>query len=197
MTKEDCKKESLNILIHGYNVKDPMETIGKLKPHLDNVVMFNYGWFGLASVLLYNKREAQKLKLLLDANPNATVIAHSNGCAITVAAAKMGAKMDNLICINPALKVNTKVPESIKRIAVIHTEHDTPTKAARFFDKIPFIQLIIPNAWGAMGAKGAKDKRAVNFDFTEFLSGHSEFFKFSKISQLLPVIKQWIKSINA
>lgn len=184
----------MNILIHGYNVKDPMKTIGRLKQHLDDTRMFNYGWFGLTSVLLYNKREAKLLKELLDANPNANVWAHSNGCAIAVEAARMGAKIDNLICINPALKVNTKFPESIKRIAVIHTEHDSPTKAARFFDKVPFIQLIIPNAWGAMGAKGARDERSVNFDFTEFLKGHSEFFRPSKISQLLPVIKQWIKS---
>lgn len=184
----------MNILIHGYNVKDPMQTVGKLESYLDDTHMFNYGWFGLTSVLLYNKREARRLKEPLDVNPNANVWAHSNGCAIAVEAARMGANISNLICINPALKVDTKFPESIKRIAVIHTDHDKPTKAARFFDKVPLIQLLIPNAWGAMGAKGASDERAVNFDFTEFLSGHSEFFRADKINELLPVIKQWIKS---
>lgn len=182
----------MNVLVHGYNVHDPMTTVGKLQKYLPNTYLFDYGWFGLTSVLLYNKREAKRLKKLLDKNPNSTVYAHSNGCAIAVEAARMGAKIKNLVCINPALKVDTKFPDTIKRIAVIHTDHDKPTKAARLFDKIPFIQLIVPNAWGAMGSDGATDPRVTNFDYTQYLKGHSAFFQDRKLQKLLPAIREWV-----
>lgn len=183
----------MNILVHGYNVTDPQVTVGKLQTRLEDTYLFDYGWFGLLSVLMYNKREAKRLKELLDNNPDSTVYAHSNGCAIAVEAAKMGAKMKRLVCINPALKVDTDFPDSIKHVGVIFTKHDKPTKAARFFDKVPFIQLIVPNAWGAMGAEGPKSHRAAKFDFSGTLKGHSDFFLKKNLDKLFPLIQDWIK----
>lgn len=184
----------MNILVHGYNVSDPMTTVGRLESRMKNTYLFDYGWFGLTSVLLYNKREAKRLKGVLDSNPNSTVYAHSNGCAIAVEAARMGAKIKRLICINPALKVDTDFPDSIRRIAVIHTKNDVPTKAARFFDKVPFIQLIVPNAWGAMGSDGATDPRVRNFDLTPSLKGHSDFFTNKSLNDNLPMIRKWVEN---
>lgn len=185
----------MNTLIHGFNVHDPEKSIGKLQSFLDKSFMFEYGWFGLISVLLYNKREAKKLKKLLSANNENTVFAHSNGCAIAVESARKGAKIKTLICINPALKCNTKFPQSIERIIVIHTKHDKPTKAARFFDKVPFIQLIIPNAWGAMGARGSSldDSRVKNWDLSFRLTGHSDFFENDNLKWIMPRLKEMIQ----
>jgi len=186
----------MNILVHGFNVKDPEKTVGKLKPYVKDPIMFEYGWFGLISVLLYNKREAGKLKVLLDrnqGNSKSVVYAHSNGCAIAVEAARQGAKIDSLICINPALKCDTEFPDSIKTVLVIHTEHDRPTKAARFFDKIPFVQIIVPNAWGAMGAKGytGTDNKVRNWNLSEWLKGHSDFFKKHNLDMFMDQLNKW------
>lgn len=183
-----------NILVHGFNTSDPQETVGKLQAYLEQSFLFNYGWFGLMSVLLYNKREAKKLKSIIDSDQDNVVYAHSNGCAIAVEAARQGAKIKTLICINPALKCNTVFPGTIERVLVIHTKHDRPTKAASFFDKIPLIQLIVPNAWGAMGAKGHSidDKRVTNWNLSALLKGHSEFFEKENLNFLMPDLKKWI-----
>ena len=184
----------MNILVHGFNVKDPESSIGKLQKHLENSVMFNYGW-RLFSVLWHNRKDAKKLKKLLGKNLNSSVWAHSNGCAIAVEAARRGGSIKSLICINPALKKDTIFPSSIERIIVIHTNHDVPTKAAAFFDKVPLLQLLVPNAWGKMGAKGATslDDRVVNVDLSEKLKGHSDFFGDSNLKLLMPHIQSLIK----
>lgn len=186
----------MNILIHGFNVRDPEKSIGKLKPYLGGSLMFNYGWFELLSVLFKNKKEARKLKKLLGSNlppKGRTIWAHSNGCAIAVEAARQGANIETLICINPALKCNTEFPDSIGRVLVIYTRHDKPTRAARFFDKVPFIQILIPNAWGAMGAKGysGNDKRVKNWNLSELLEGHSDFFKKENLDWSMPKLERW------
>lgn len=180
----------MNILVHGINVRDAKDSIGKLSNHLTDSYIFDYGW-RLFSVLWHNRRDAKKLKKLLGSNFNYNVFAHSNGCAISVEAAKRGGSIKNLICINPALKKDTVFPHSIERIIVIHTNHDIPTRAAAFFDKIPLLQLFVPNAWGKMGAKGATclDGRIVNFDFTHKLDGHSDFFKDENLEDLMPEIE--------
>ena len=184
----------MDILVHGYNVKDPKYTVGKLKPYVDTPFVFDYGWFSLISVLLYNKREAKRLKVVTSGYEGSTVYAHSNAAAIAVESARQGARIKLLICINPALKCKTFFPESIERVIVIHTKHDRPTRAARFFDKVPFIQLLVPNSWGAMGAKGARldDDRVFNWDLSDRLAGHSDFFKDDSIEGLMIDLKKLI-----
>lgn len=183
----------MNILVHGFNVRDPKKSTGKLHKCLDECISFNYGWRELISVMLCNKRDAKKLKDITMLHKS-NIYAHSNGCAISVESARQGAKIKALICINPALKRKTKFPPSIDRILVIHTKHDKATKAARFFDRIPFIQLLIPNAWGAMGAKGysGDDKRVVNWDLSITLKGHSDFFEDENLDSYMGQIKEWI-----
>ena len=181
----------MNILIHGFNVRDPEKSVGKIQSYLDNTFMFNYGWRELVSVMWCNKKDAKELKHLIKGMVSAaTVYAHSNGCAVAVESARQGAEIKTLVCINPALKIDTKFPESIGRIIVIHTKHDKATKAARFFDKVPFIQLLIPNAWGAMGAKGysGDDERVVNLDLSKDLDGHSDFFNKDNLDKNMPVL---------
>lgn len=184
---------NLNILVHGFNVKDPERSTGKLKPYLENPHMFNYGW-RLFSVLWHNRVDAKRLAKLLYLNTGSNVWAHSNGCAIAVEAARRGAPIKNLICINPALKKDTIFPNSIERIIVIYTNHDVPTRAAAFFDKIPFLQLFVPNSWGAMGSKGptSPDVRLKKLNFTQNLKGHSDFLEHEKLKALIPHVKRFI-----
>lgn len=190
------------VLVHGFNVADPTETVGKLKAYLKDSIMFNYGW-RFFSVLWHNKKDAKVLKdnlnYALGQNKERIVFAHSNGCAIAVEAARQGAIIDNLICINPALKRDTVFPCLIKNILVIHTKHDKSTKSARFFDKVPLIQILIPNAWGDMGASGASvdDKRVTNLNLSDSLNGHSDFFDDSNLDEFMPQVNEWILSNKA
>lgn len=195
-TKKQGGGGSMITLIHGFNVSDPEESTGKLRYYLDGAIMFNYGW-RFFSVLWHNKKDAKALKGILNNARSAgdrVIFAHSNGCAIAVEAARQGAKINNLICINPALKTNTIFPSSIERILVVYTVHDKATRSARFFDRVPFIQLLIPNAWGAMGAKGSEtpDERVNNWDLSSTLNGHSDFFKDENLDRYMPEIKKWL-----
>jgi hypothetical protein len=182
----------MEICVHGFNIKDPQETVGKLTPYLDDPYIFDYGWFGLFSVLLYNKREAKKLNDIIAFNSVDAVYAHSNGAAIAVESARRGAKIKTLVCINPALKVDTVFPDSIEKIIVVYTKHDMPTRVASFFDKVPLICLLVPNAWGKMGAKGPsiEDDRIIKLDFTNELREHSDFFEEDNLDLLMPRIKK-------
>lgn len=183
----------MDILVHGFNVTDPNKSVGKLVKFLPGAEMFNYGWFGIFSVMFRNRREAKKLKRKY--GNGHTVWAHSNGCAISVEAARQGMEIDTLVCINPALKVDTDFPDTIKNVIVIHTEHDSPTKAAKFFDTLPILAIFAPNAWGAMGAYGAKDKRAINMDMTKLLKGHSAAFEDDNVPIVVARVKSKMKEL--
>lgn len=184
---------AITFLLHGFNVRDKgVDTVNKLIPYLEvenrgQIIKHSYGWFGLLSVLFKNKKIAKRLKRekdMLCGNSLAYAVGHSNGCAIIVESARRGTNYDTILLINPALKTYTEFPPNIKKIVVVHTNHDIATLTARFLDKVPFVQLAIPNAWGAMGSKGyiGEDKRVVNFDFTSSLDGHSDIFEDDKLN---------------
>ena len=185
-------------LVHGFNVKDDGDsTINKVEPFLladatHEYTKWKYGWFGLLSVLFKNKKVAKKIARNMNKRHSActNAIGHSNGCAILVETAKR-AKIETLILINPALKVDTKFPASIGKIICFYTKHDKPTKTAAFFDRVPVIQLIIPNAWGKMGAKGyaGPDGRVQNINMSADVGGHSEIFKDQNIQKYGEMIR--------
>lgn len=180
----------MRVLIHGFNERNPKESVGKLRDYLIDTFMFNYGW-RFFSVLWHNRIDAKKLKRYLNSNLYSDVWAHSNGAAIAVEAARQGAKIKTLIIINGALKCNTDFPNSIEKIIIVYTRHDIPTRAARFFNMVPIIGWFIPNAWGAMGAKGSsiKSSRIINLDCTNELGEHSDFFDDENLKVLVSKIK--------
>ena len=182
------RNEIKTVLVHGFNINDEgKHTVQKLLPalkrrHKGVVKNWAYGWFGLFSVIFRNKSVAKGIKAYLEQSVWQTdnyAVGHSNGCAILVEAARQGCKFKRLLLINPALKVDTVFPDSIESIVIVHTEADKPTRTARFFDRVPLVQLIVPNAWGAMGAlgyQGKADKRVTNKDMSFVLEGHSDIF---------------------
>lgn len=194
---------TVNILVHGFNVSDPKESIGTLEEFVPDWYSYNYGWAGLVTVLRHNKDFAKDLKDIIAYHrmhgaDTINVIAHSNGCAVAVEAARQGAIIDKLVAISPALKVNLRFPNNIKSVTVFYTPHDLPTRAARFLDWIPFIQLMVPNAWGAMGAKGPKynieelgtsyqDIRVTKSRQVE-VKGHSDWFKPKNLKWFAPLL---------
>lgn len=180
--------ESTTILVHGYNVSDGGEkTVQKLQKYFyelsrQTTFNWNYGHFNLMNVIFKNKKVAKRIKDYVSnvkKGKSCYAVGHSNGCAILVNSARQGARFDKLLLINPALKVDTVFPENIGEIIVVHTKHDVPTNVAKILDKIPFLCLAIPNAWGAMGKNGykGKDKRVTNLNMSKVLKGHSDVFE--------------------
>lgn len=200
-------------LLHGFNVTDGgADTVERLRPFLREnpnstlVKSWKYGWFGLLSVLFKNKLVAKKLKAAHEQVFPAGLcyaVGHSNGCAILLLAAQLGMSFKTLLLINPALNVDTVFPPNIEQVIVVHTEDDVPTRVARWFDRIPFIGLVIPNAWGAMGAYGyeGSDPRVMNIDLTGVLKGHSDLFEeknafyMEKVVGLLYTVEPGTKNI--
>jgi len=181
-------KRSTTFLLHGFNVRDKGEdTIEIMRPQLREItkgslISYRYGWLGLFGVMLKNKKIAKAIAGIQSAEMkenNIFAVAHSNGAAIIVEAARQGAKFDKVLLINPALKVKTVFPESIGEVIVVYTKHDKPTQTARVLDKIPLLCLFIPNAWGAMGKVGykGKDPKVTNIDASSVLDGHSDLFE--------------------
>ena len=190
-------KKDMTYLVHGFNVMDKgAGSVKKLMPFLKRgtagkVINYPYGWFGLISVLFRNKTVARNLAEKIHAENRRAhyknenfIVGHSNGCAIIVEAMKLNVHFKNVILINPALKVDTVFPSKADHITVIYTSKDLPTKTARFLDKVPLFSLIIPNAWGAMGAKGFRgnDDRVQNIDMSDYLDGHSDIFSDYKVN---------------
>lgn len=134
-----------------------------------NVHCADYGWFGLLSVRLFNRRVSKKI--VESITNHSTGIGHSNGCTILVEACKRGAMIDNLILINPALDRDTIFPDNIKNIIVYHNIFDSAVRISRWLPWHP---------WGDMGRVGYRgnDKRVVNVETSEIyeIRGHSTIF---------------------
>lgn len=168
-------------LVHGYNVKDGGEaTIDQLLPALDKApcfpIEYDYGYTGMMDILKHNKDYASELRdISINFEDEQFAIGHSNGCAIIVEAARQGAEFKRVLLINPALQVDTKFPDTIGEVLVVHTKHDVPTRAARWGNRIPFLRWFVPPAWGAMGAKGGTHAH-YNYNLSEFIFGHSAVF---------------------
>ena len=165
-------------LIHGFNIKDEgAATTGTIKKELErhgyNVIEITYGFFHRMRVRFCNKGLAHVIADLVE--PDSTVIAHSNGAAISFIASELGAPWKNMTLVNPALDKNVKFPEQLENIQVWYAPHDKWTGLAKF----------IPNSiWGAMGRlgyQGDPDNRVIQYDqekiLGRFQDEHSGMFQ--------------------
>lgn len=195
-------EKTINIGVPGIHTGDPKKTIWKIGRFLDNFDVFYYGFVSVLGARFGNKKNGKVLKRMLSSiKGKINIYAHSNGNPITIIAAKEGAKIECLISLNAALKANTVFPENIKRVLVIYTKHDKATKAARFFDRLPFIGFFIPDSWGAMGALGSTSgqQNVTNFCTDDILSDHGDIFdgdinNVDDLKVLMPIIKHWIET---
>ena len=185
------------ILIHGFNVWDGgRATVGRLAPFFNarGVPHFavNYGHFGLLETRLKNIRVAKRVALACAAAAEqyVVVVGHSNGCAIAhLAATEFRAKIDKLVYINPALKKDMPLPDSVGALDVWHSPSDRPVRLAKW---------LLPSRmrpWGEMGAtgyQGAEDRRIRNFNkqqaFRVHSSSHSDVFALAKLPYFGPLI---------
>lgn len=181
-------------LLHGFNVTDPMKSVGKLIPYLEQEdiepKLFRYGWIFLLGARFGNKRIARMFADVVEEGD--MVIGHSNGCCIAHMAAHLGAPIERMAYINPALDRDARLAKQVQHLDVWHSPSDKPVRFAR----------VLPwNAWGDMGAvgySGKPDTRITNFDKEHMQiahsDSHSDVFTYPKIRYFGPNIVQKLLS---
>ena len=163
-----------------------------------NNFLFDYGYITVLGALFKNKSIAKRFAKYISNKQPSTVYAHSNGNAIAVIAAKKyGAEIENLICIGAALRRDIKFPESIKNILVLSSQHDSATKSARFFNRIPLIRRFVPNVWGSMGTDNhiGDDPRVTKVYLDGYISDHSDYFTDGDLQKVERVIDDWLDAL--
>ena len=165
------------VLIHGFNVKDGgAKTIDRLAPYLIEAGYFcdideaDYGFFNLLAVRF---RKHSAIRRIVKALENAdVVISHSNGGNYENKALKLLEHHDRkyrVIRISPALNSKARIPDNIETGHVFYTRTDFWV----------WISAILPwHPWGRQGWKGytGKDTRIKNWEFTDIVRGHSDWF---------------------
>ena len=137
------------VLTHG--ILTDGRDIDRLRPALmedyASVLRGYYDWSFLVRVRLCNHALSTMMAGLV--LPGTDGVAHSNGCAIQLEAARLGAPFRNLVFVNPALDADVDVPETVQRLIVLYTPHDTPTRVAKY---------LLWHPWGDMGRKGYRGR---------------------------------------
>lgn len=159
------KIKTVVILVHGYNVSNPEQTVNKLRPYFEEldclVETFTYGHTNLFQVRWNNPRLAKRLAMRTAywhaKGYQIIVVGHSNGCAI----AHLGARnhefyADVMLAINPALEKKLNPCRAAKKSVVLFNEGDQPVRWARRLSRIIPKSWFDARPWGEMGAVGYK-----------------------------------------
>lgn len=193
-------------LIHGFNVWNPEKSVGKMRTFFEAVgfhcIVVNYGHTGLMETKLKNPKIAKQIAAMtasLDPKVPVYAVGHSNGCAILhMATNEYSARINKLIYINPALKVDSAPGIHVEDLHVWHSPSDKPVKWAKKLHKVPLLRHFNPKPWGAMGAYGyqGKDTRVLNFnkqrDFKISSNAHSDVFEWTKLPYFAPLMVSYI-----
>ena len=162
-------KQTLVILIHGFNVSDEGEdTVQRLIPYFEQegytCINFHYRWTGFLGVKWVNYTRAKSLRHLIELNKRlgkyVIVCGHSNGCALAHMAMQEQENPkyhpDKVIYINAALTENAKPGKGVKETYVLFSPNDRPVVIAQWIANILPDFMEIGRPWGWMGAVGYK-----------------------------------------
>lgn len=180
------------ILGHGWNVSNPMSTVGKLKKPFEklgyHVEVLNYGYWPhtwQATKFNYSvaRRLAKMVNVLQAKGFEVDYVGHSNGVAIGyIANDKFGMCVNTFVAINPALKKNLNPSNNAQLVQVWHNDGDRAVVLGKWLRWLTgWARKARP--WGEMGNEGytGKDKNVVNFncseDFKVKAHGHSAVFQ--------------------
>lgn len=137
------------LLVHGWRVRDPMRTIGRLIGPLAALgyspLLLRYGYTLTPASTRHHTRKAAK-NWAPRTTPGDVVIGHSNGCNL---AWELSHDADNradaMVWINPALDPDCIPGRSVSRLLVLYNQADWAVGLASF---LPF------SIWGEMGRRG-------------------------------------------
>ena len=165
------------VLIHGYN--DPTageRNVDRLAPYLRaaghtvDTDTADYGWFSLFMVRFHKYSAVRRIRAALwEAD---AVISHSNGSNYENKALRSlhgHTRNYRVVRLSPALNRSTGVADNVDLGFVFHTKADIA---------VWFAALLPWHPWGSQGRKGyrGKDSRIINWDFSDTVSGHSDWF---------------------
>ena len=201
------------ILIHGYNVSDPRQTVGKFRQHFEalgcQVEMYSYGYWPLPiQVSRRNPKFASEVaKRVFFHHTNGRevyLVAHSNGCVIThLMANKYSWPVEKMLAIHPALRETLHPCRVAKKTLVVHNDGDKAVTAGKLLGWLG--KIFIPKTWkfrpwGEMGRIGYMgfNNDITNIDTNskkdfnptawghsdEFSKGKSDYFM-SRLAQML------------
>jgi len=182
------------VLVHGFNVRDGgAQTVDRLAPFLEAAGYTvdkdeaDYGWFGLLAVRI---RKYYAVRRIVNALHDADVIiSHSNGSNYehkALALLEHRKKAYQIIRLSPALNSSTGVTVNVATAAVFHTHTDWITWLSG---------LLWFHPWGRQGQKGytGDDRRIVNYDYTDLILNHSDWFKDGNIEIVAADIIEFLK----
>lgn len=140
--------------IHGFNVWDGGKgSVGKLARHFPDPVVHDYGWTFLLRLRFVNDRTVEKILPCI--KPGDTLVAHSNGCLIAWQLVMAGAPVAAVICIQPALRRDTRWPEDLP-VLCCYNPSDYVVELGRMWSR--FVSVANPlrdrHGWGAAGRSG-------------------------------------------
>lgn len=191
-------------LIHGFNVCDGgRDTVGRLAPALRaagwQVRMHDYGWTG--PLRLRFRNEATVERLLPEIEPGDCLVGHSNGCLIAWQLADMGAPVDGVVCIQPALRRDTQW--SVPALCLYNPD-DIAVRFGRIWSRLASIVTWRWHGWGAAGAHGFNPGAgsAARVDVTNWntdadywrhpAAGHSAIFARDVVMYWARLIAAWL-----
>lgn len=170
-------------LIHGFNVSDGGRgSVGRLAPFLPRPAkLHSYGWTGLLGLSCANRRAIQKMLQVI--KPGDAIVAHSNGCLIAWQLAEvMGADLRAVVCINPALRRDTRWHPDVP-VLCLHNSTDWVVQLGRMWGRLFPVDGIEAQGWGAAGRYGftGPNRNVANWDTAMAwwdvpVTGHSGVF---------------------
>lgn len=184
-------------LIHGFNVLDGGKgSIGRLTPWLHDPVPHSYGWVFLLRLRWINDRTVEQMLPTIQSGD--VLIAHSNGALIAWRLVMAGAPVSAVVCIQPALRRDTRWPEWLP-VLCLHNDDDWIVSMGRAWGR--FVSVANPwrlrHGWGAAGRYGfyAMQPMVENWDTLHGpfpAAGHSGIFQGCALSYWAPKIARWI-----
>lgn len=174
------------VLLHGWRVRDPRKTTGRLAPHFAahgyDIALRDYGYHLLAlDTRQASRKEALKISggTAVNLADGDLVVGHSNGAAIALELSHHTTKKIDLVLINAAADRDMVPGSSTGRCLVIHSGRDWA---------VLFGGLIPGSRWGRMGRDGytpdngeLSDSRMLNLSMQDVPwvrhAGHSGFAK--------------------
>lgn len=141
------------LLIHGWRVKDPHMSIGRLAPHLASLgyepLVLRYGFTLTASQTRFRSNKAAK-NWSARTLPDDVVIGHSNGSRVAFEMSHTGECLARtMVWIQPALDADLVPGRSVERLLVLYNPFD---RAVRMGSWMP------DSIWGPMGSEGYSGK---------------------------------------
>ena len=182
------------LLIHGWRVRDPARSIGRLVEPLQllgyEVVMLRYGYVLGRARTAFAVRKFAKC-WAARTRPGDVVIGHSNGCTLAFEMSHYGSLADTHVWINPSLDTDVVPGRSVRRVLVIYNPGDWVVRIGA--------QLVRNSVWGPMGFRGyvangdpfGPDPR---YTSVEHGDGHSDWRKSDDLANL---IDRYVRSAPA